>query len=361
MFGSVYGRGFAPAAISDARKALDAADIHAYYSLKPTVSGAQASASMSPFLVGQGTTVPTVTLEGPLSPPREISIDYPVGGARGTATYRIALDGNTTVLTGATSSAKVDIGSGNFITFGNDANYTINTVFATATIHKSKIVNWTELTGQANCTLTDTLSTKGHRYEAFGLNGRWPSLYMWTSALDNITGLPAKFTGIDIQFEVWMLYETWTQINDANAMVPWAFTNSSDATKSVIDGVFTGPTHATQTRAIGINRKDSGAVPLTASLFTDTYRTDLAAHVHRFVVTNSGNIYTDNQKGKAANASLNRGVATNVDRFTLGGIKQGASAFLASGWCSGRITELLFTAPLSDDKAFRTACAMAAA
>lgn len=339
-------------------------DLWAYYDLRPTVSDAPESATMSSTLAVSGTTQPVVTLSGPLSPPRDIRIQYPVGGLRGTATYRITADAGSssqTIYTGTTSASAVDIGGGNSISFGDGGiSYTAHngTNPTTATMHQSQVVSWEELTGLANATLTDLLSSgHGHRFEAYGLNSRLPSLFMNQTVLANEDGVPAKVTGTDTPFEVWMLYESWRMINSSNAMFPWAFNNKTDAnTKSYIECVMTGPLHATP-RRMGTRRKDSSGSPLEVSMFTDQYSVDAGPHVHRSIVSDVSDIFIDGKTGRSATVSLDRGVATNLDRFVLGGSKRGTAAL--TGLCSGRVTALALTAPLSNAKALSAALALA--
>lgn len=342
----------------DLRHVLPASELLAYWDLRASVPEARESVTLGSTLAVTGATLPTVTIDGPLSPPREVRIDYPVGGARGTASYRIFLDGNERVLAGTTSAEPVDIGRGHSIAFSDDAEYTVNTTAKTATVHRTEVVSWAELTGREDCTLVNTLSGKGLLYEAYGLNARQPSLYMSRSALHNDAGVPALASGMDTPLEVWMLYETWSLITSGNSMVPWAFVHQSDTTKSFLQAVFTGPMHEHPSK-LGLSRRDSGESPATTNLFTDIYRTDAAPHVHRYIVSGNANIHTDNAKGKALDDSLDRGIATNLNRFILGGSKRGTDEFDAKLWCSGRITALAITSPLSSDNALLACKALA--
>jgi hypothetical protein len=343
MFGSIP-QSPPPAQPQDLRQNLSSSEIWAYWDVRPGVEGAQGSATLSGTLAVTGSTLPTVTMSGPVSPPREVRIDYTTGGARGTAVYRIQLDGGSSVLTGVTSGVAVDIGRSNSISFGNDANYTINTSITTATIHQTKVVGLQELTGRANCTLVDTLSGAGHRYEAFGMNNKYPSLYSWTSALNNDSGVPALVSGNDVAFEVWMLYEIWSLTTSSFARVPWAFVNQTDTAKSFVDTFSNGPLAASPS-IWGLQRKNSATTPVTKSL-TTTVKIDQAPRVMRWIVSSTGNVWISGRPGLATPVTLASGGATTVNRFLVGGLKLGTSAFLASAWDQARWSALAITPPL---------------
>lgn len=155
-----------------------------------------------------------------------------------------------------------------------------------------------------------------------------------------------------------MLYEGWKLVPGPGSMVPWVFANQSDSTKNYLQAVFTGPAHESPSK-IGMSRRDSGEDPNTVTIFSDIHLTDLAPHVHRYVVSSSANIYTDNARGRVADASLDSGIATNLNRFILGGQKLGTEEFSARAWCSGRITALAITSPLSSANALLACKALA--
>jgi hypothetical protein len=342
----------------DLRDVLLPSELLAYWETSPDVSGAMDSVLMSPTLAAAGTTRPTVTISGPLSPLRGDKIDYPVGGPRGTATYRIRLGADGSFITGLTSSTPVGIGGGNEISFGNDANYTINTNTATATVHQTCAASWAEMNGRSALTLTSDLNGTAPLTESGdGINCKSPSLYFRSGALANTTGVPALVTGLDVGFEVWCVYESYLLTGSSFVQAPWSFSNSADASKSTIRMGICGPLTAGAQSRLALVRTDSGGTPGSSTFISNVCKADLSPHVTRAVITSNGQLWIDGLPTRTVdgqpwslieNVNMNRGVVTNVDRFAIAGLAQGPSGFSASSLASVRIARMAITTPLSD-------------
>lgn len=325
----------------------------AYYDVRPGVSGAQASITLSLTLRGAGASPPTVTIQGALVAPRQCYVTYSVGGALGTMQYVARL--GDSVLSGTSPvSGLVDIGNGNTLVFGAGT-------YATTHIHWTECTSLAELTGRANSALTSALAGGGARYEAYGLNGRSPSLLFPTSALANESGIPALASGVDIPLEVWLLGETYQHISGVGTSTMWAFTNQSGThnTKSFLLARACGPTVSGLESKYLLQRRDSGAVPATVSLICDQLHSDLDPKVIRSVLTSSGQMHFNGMPGKAAAATLNRGVASTFDRFTVGGFYPGTAGFSSANWWLGRFSALAITQPLTDAEALLVTKALA--
>lgn len=332
---------------TDLRQVLTSSELLAYWDLRPYVSGAQASVTLSATLASDGTAPAVVTMTGPLSPPRQVKITYPVAGL--TPTYRIDCGDGWNAATGftgtftAAAGASVNIGAGNNVVFPVGGAYNVDNR------HWAKVATWAELTGRANSNLTDALSAgAGHRYEAYGMGGALPSLYMWNSYLANSLAIPALVSGVDIAFEMWMLYETWTLTDAAKAFALWCFSHTLAANnaKNVIDLITTGPSNAVAPLAWIIQRLDGGGAPAFAR-FISTYKPDLSPKVVRAVVSANGQVYVNGLPTRpAGNQSLNRGATTSVDQFILGAAPLGTTA-PTNTFAQGRITALALCNPLA--------------
>lgn len=332
---------------TDLRQVLTSSELLAYWDLRPYVSGAQASLTLSATLASFGSTPPIVLMTGSLSPPRQVKISY-ASVVANVVSYRIDCGDGWNASTGfsgtfnQTAGATVSIGSGNSIVFPIGTYNTDNS-------HWAKAASWGELTGRANSTLTDTLSVGlGHRYEAYGMGGVLPSLYMWNSYMANSLAIPALVSGTDIAFEMWMLYETWTLTDAAKAFAIWCFSHTLVANngKNVIDLITTGPSNAVAALAWIIQRLDGGGAPAFAR-FISTYKPDLSPKVVRAVVSANGQLYVNGLPTRpAGNQSLNRGAITSVDQFILGAAPLGTTA-PTNTFAQGRITALALCNPLA--------------
>lgn len=70
---------------------------------------ADAGITLGTTLEAHGTTPPVFTISGNLSQPIGLYLDCPVGGARGTATYRASLDGGVSFFQSGTTAASVPL------------------------------------------------------------------------------------------------------------------------------------------------------------------------------------------------------------------------------------------------------------
>ena len=324
--------------------------LKAYWDVRPAVSGATASLTLSSTLQGQGTSPPTVTITGSLSTPRHVVITYEIGGAIGTMKYRMVVYGNTPsdpyTLYNAVSvdrgdgKAEVDIGGGNTIVFGVGPYNADN-------VHAVQCTSWGELTGLANASLTDALSGVGVRYESYGLNSTTPCLrgVKSPSALANTTGVPTLASGNDVHLRVHVLGEGAKHISGTGASIIWGFSQSGAAntTKSYIRKVATGPTNTNASRWL-LQRRDSSASPATAQVVSDgNSYADLDPYVFTDIVSASAQIHRNGMPCRSADVNLDRGVATTLDRFSIFNINLGTTGFTTALQYTGRIAALAIT------------------
>lgn len=333
------------AAVVDLRLLGLGSKLKAYWDVRPEVSGAQASVTLSTTLDGNGTNPPTVTITGPLTSPRQVVATYSLGGALGTMKYVIVT--GVAVFSGTSpGDGIVDIGDGNTVVFGAGT-YNVDQT------HWLQCTTLAELTGLANASLTDVLSTKGARYEVNGLNGIDPCLRFIRnpSALSNTSGVPALVTGLDVDFEIHTLGETVKHISGTGASIIWGFSLSTagHTTKSFISSRTCGPTNSTHESRYLINRRDSSGAPATVEVVSDgnTYA-DLSPYVISDIITASGQMHRNGMPCRAAGAAtLHRGQTTTLDRFSVGNINLSTAGFSTANQWLGRFSAMAITDPLT--------------
>jgi len=331
--------------ISDLRQLGLGSKLLAYYDTRSSVSGAQASLTMSATLQKNiGSTSPAVTITGPLSPPRQVKCTYTTGGALGAMAYVIYL--GDSVLSGTSpADGIVGIGNGNDVVFGAG-------IYSTADSHYSEITSHAELTGLAGDTLlTSTLAGRGARYEAYGLNGTRPRLLFNNSAFANESAIPALATGIDTAIDVTIVCESVKHISGAGASVIWGFSNqaATSNTKSYLRLLSCGPAIGSGLDSrFAIQRRDSSGAPATATLICDNLHADLDFRVFSTQLGAIAQLYSNGMFGRIGSAqSTNRGVATTTDRFTVGGGYLGTAGYSSANWWQGGYGVLAIHQPLT--------------
>ncbi|HXK20815.1 MAG TPA: hypothetical protein VNG33_23550 [Polyangiaceae bacterium] len=353
---------------ADLRKVLTAAELADartfYFDLKPYVSGATASLTLSATLEASGTgTLANVTLTGPLTF-RQIKISYAVGGAN--PQYRIDCGDGWNAATGftgtfvAAAGATVPIGGGTSVVFPVGGAYNADNV------HWSKSATWAELSGKANASLTDVLSGgHGHRTEAHGMGGVLPSLYMYNSGsgtatsgtyLANSLALPAAVSGVDVAFEIWMLAENWGLPPAGKSWVPLGYSHTlvANNAKNILDLSMNGA----GAEAWVIARLDGGGAPAFAR-FISTFKPDLSPKVIRAVVGANSQVYVNGLPTRpAGNQSTNRAATTSLDQCILGALPFGTTA-PTNSFPQMRVTTLLMVPPLAAGREVAVGRAMA--
>lgn len=314
--------------------------------------GAQSTLTYSSTLRGTGTgTPPTVTMTGPLVP-RTVIITYTSTGGLGVATYSIYRGPLYPPLTGTTSATPLDIGNGNFINFGVGT-YT-QTTSSGGTTHSYSVSKWGELTGLANADLTSTLSGKTIQYNEVGLGGVAPGLNFINGALSNELAIPALVSGLDVDFEVWTVYEMYSQISGSGGSLYWAFSNQVDNTKSYISAGLGGPTLTGKESRDYAQKRDSSGAPTTVEMIGDLFRIDFTPHVSRVIISSTGQMYRDGFPVVSLATNMHRGVSTTLNRFSIGGRNLGTSGFNSANWYGGVISAIAITSILSASDALGT-------
>lgn len=262
--------------------------------------------------------------------------------------YIIVLD-NTFLAGTSPSNGVVDIGLGNKIIFSAGA-------YNTGQSHWLECVSWGGLLGVSDDTLDNALSGVGARYEAFGMNGKWPCLRFIKnpSALCNTSGVPQKVTGVDVDFEVYTVGETFQHITGVGASIIWGFSQSAalHTSKSYISKRACGEANPGHESRFLINRRDSSATPSTVECTSDgnTFA-DLDPRIMVDCITSNGQMYHGGVPCRAlGNVNMHLGVATNVDRYGLGNFKLSSSAFSTANQWLGRVTAQAITKPQSPSK-----------
>ncbi len=331
----------------DMRKVLTAAELADartfYYDLKPYVSGATASCTLSPTLAALGTgTLAVVTLTGPLTF-RKIKITYAVGGAN--PQYQIDCGDGWNAPSGFTGTFVAAVGATVPVGGGTSVVFPVGGAYNADNTHWSKAATWAELSGKANANLTDVLSGgAGHRTEAHGMGGALPSLYMFNSYLANSLALPTAMSGVDIAFEVWMLAEIWTMTSTGKSFVQWGFSHTGAANNA--KNLLNLATNGFGAEAWVLSRLDGGGSPAFAR-FISTIKPHMSPLVIRCVVSANGQVYTNGLPTRpAGNQSLNRGATSSFDQFMLGALPFGTTA-PTNSFAQSRVSTVLFVPPLA--------------
>lgn len=168
-------------------------------------------------LNGTGTSPPTVTVTGTIPAGFGLQIDIPVGGARGTATFRYSVDNGTNWSTAATTAASVLLGG-----TGVTAVFPVGT-YSTDNVWKLVVNTWADQTGNGH-TFTASATTLAPVMQVTSVGGAALRFDGSNDIMLCVTGLANTLVGgADNDHEIFML----AKLNSASGTRALFFTGNN--------------------------------------------------------------------------------------------------------------------------------------
>ncbi len=197
--------------------------------------------------------------------------------------------------------------------------------YTAAHAYQSGCSTWKELTGRANCDLTNTLSGGiGPDIYTRGFNDRLPFINCWPSLasgyLANHGALPTIVNGVNTPFHFFFRSQI-ASVSGSLAVAAFCFANSTAAAVENITSLWAGPSVSSGQAYTFQRRAPSGSSVIT-SLAAPL---DLSPHIDEYEFTGSViNRYIDGIL--LYSAAMSTAAAMTCNRFILGAVKLGTGA-----------------------------------